>query len=153
MLHLQMKFSNVFLKENVWIAIKISLKFVPEGPNSNIPAMVQIIAWRRPGDKPLSEPVVVCLLTHICVTRTQWVKTRICRSHVQSSLYPMPRTRFSLNKTSNSHFVKTSMWYLFSRIFHIVVTHSTIWIRLECSRQRKMFFVRPFDLKKSNYAA
>ena len=32
------------------------------------------MAWRRPGDKPLSEPVMVILLTHICVTRAQWVK-------------------------------------------------------------------------------
>ena len=31
------------------------------------------MAWRRPGDKPLSEPIVVSLLTHICVTRPQWV--------------------------------------------------------------------------------
>ena len=32
------------------------------------------MAWRRPGDKPLSEPIMVSLLTHICVTRPQWVK-------------------------------------------------------------------------------
>ena len=36
--------------------------------------MVQIMAWRRPGDKPLSEPMVVSLPTHICVARPQWVK-------------------------------------------------------------------------------
>ena len=40
---------------------------------NNIPALVQIMAWRRPGDKPLSEPMMVSLLTHICVTRPQWV--------------------------------------------------------------------------------
>ena len=32
------------------------------------------MAWRRPRDKPLSEPMMVSLLTHICVTRPQWVK-------------------------------------------------------------------------------
>ena len=32
------------------------------------------MAWRRTGDKPLSEPMMVSLLTHICVTRPQWVK-------------------------------------------------------------------------------
>ena len=32
------------------------------------------MAWRRPGDKPLSEPMMVSLLTHLCVTRPQWVK-------------------------------------------------------------------------------
>ena len=31
------------------------------------------MAWRRPGDKPLPEPMLVSLLTHICVTRPQWV--------------------------------------------------------------------------------
>ena len=60
--------------ENVWISIKISLNFVPKVPINNIPALVQIMAWRRSGDKPLSESMVDSLLTHICVTRPQWVK-------------------------------------------------------------------------------
>ena len=70
-------FKRIFLNENVWIPIKISLKFVPKGPISNIPAMVQIMAWRRPGDKPLSEPMIARLPTHICVTRPQWVKSNV----------------------------------------------------------------------------
>ena len=40
----------------------------------NIPSLVQIKAWRRPGDKPLSEPMLVSLLTHICVLRPQWAQ-------------------------------------------------------------------------------
>ena len=37
------------------------------------------MAWRRPGDKPLSEPMMVNLPTHICVSRPQWVnKDRLC---------------------------------------------------------------------------
>ena len=67
-------FKWIFLNENVWISITISLKFVPKGPINNIPALVQIMAWRRPGDKPLSEPMMVRFPTHICVTRPQWVK-------------------------------------------------------------------------------
>ena len=66
-------FKCIFLNEYVWISIKISLKYVPRGPINNIPALVQIMAWRRQGDKPLSEPMMVRLLTHICVTRPQWV--------------------------------------------------------------------------------
>ena len=46
-------FKRIFLNENVSISIKISLKFVPKVPIDNIPALVQIMAWRRPGDKPL----------------------------------------------------------------------------------------------------
>ena len=66
-------FKCIFLNENLWIPIEISLKFVPKGSIDNIPALVQIMAWRRPGDKPLSEPRMVSLPTHICVTRPQWV--------------------------------------------------------------------------------
>ena len=47
-----------FLKENVWIPIQISLKFIPKGTTKNIPALFQTMAWRRPGDKPLSEPMM-----------------------------------------------------------------------------------------------
>ena len=68
-------FKCIFLNENVKISIKISLKFVPKGPINNIPALVQIMAWRRPGDKSLSEPMMVRLPTHICVTRPQWANS------------------------------------------------------------------------------
>ena len=64
----------IFLNENVWILLKISLKFVLKVRINNIPALDQIMAWCRPGDKPLSEPMIVWLLMHICVTRPQWVK-------------------------------------------------------------------------------
>ena len=68
-------FKCIFLTENVWISFKNSLKFVPEVRISNIQAFAQIMAWLRPGDKPLSEPMMVNLLTHICVTQPQWINT------------------------------------------------------------------------------
>ena len=34
------------------------MKFAPKGPIHNIPALVQIMAWRRSGDKQLSEPMM-----------------------------------------------------------------------------------------------
>ena len=68
-------FKRISFNENVWISIKISLKFVPKCPINNIPALVQIMAWRRSGDKPLSEPMMVNFPTHICVTRLQWVNS------------------------------------------------------------------------------
>ena len=70
-------FNCISLNENVWIMIKNSLKFVPKGLINNIPALVQIMAWHRPGDKPLSEPMLVSLPTHICVTRPQWVNVSV----------------------------------------------------------------------------
>ena len=50
-------FLNASLIEQACIAIQISRKFVLKGPINNIPALVQIMAW-RPGDKPLSEPML-----------------------------------------------------------------------------------------------
>ena len=66
-------FKHIFSNENVRISIEISLKFVPKGPINKCPSLVQMMAWRRPGDMPSSEPMMVRLLTHICVTRPQWV--------------------------------------------------------------------------------
>ena len=62
-------FKCILMNENKIISIQISLKFVPKVPINNIPVFVQIMTWRRPGDKPLSEPMVVRLPTQICVTR------------------------------------------------------------------------------------
>ena len=44
--------------------MELSMKFVPRVPIYNIPALVQIMAWRRLGDKPLSEPMMDSLPTH-----------------------------------------------------------------------------------------
>ena len=62
----------IYIYIYIYTVLKISLMFVPKVPFSNGPALVQIMAWRRPGDTPLSEPMIT-LLTHICVTRSQWV--------------------------------------------------------------------------------
>ena len=67
-------FKRIFGNKNVRIFIEISLKFVPKGPINNISTLVQIMAWCRPGDKPLSEPMMVSSPTHICVARPRWVQ-------------------------------------------------------------------------------
>ena len=67
-------FKCIFFTKNVSILLKISLKFVPNVQINNISTLVQMMAWRQPGNKPLSEPMMVSLLTFICVTRPQWVK-------------------------------------------------------------------------------
>ena len=60
-------FKCVLLNENVWILLKISLKFVPNFRINNIPALVLIMAWRQPGDKSLSELMMVSLMTQMCI--------------------------------------------------------------------------------------
>ena len=51
-------FKRIFLNENIRISNQISLKFVPYGPNDNTSALVQVMAWRRTGDKPLPEAMM-----------------------------------------------------------------------------------------------
>ena len=68
-------FKCIFLNENDRIAIQISLKFAPDSPiDNNPPLIILIMAWLRIGNKPLSEPMMISLLTHICVTRPRWVR-------------------------------------------------------------------------------
>ena len=61
-------FNCIFLDENVWISIKIRWSLFL----NNIPALVQAMASRWPGDRPLSELMMVSLLMHICVTQPQF---------------------------------------------------------------------------------
>ena len=75
------------------MSIKISLKFVPTGPINNIPALVQIMAWRRRGDKPLSEPMV--LPTHSCVTRPQWVNSVAPERYMRTHFFRIIHLRFT----------------------------------------------------------
>ena len=52
-------FKCIFMNEKFCILIRISLKFVPKGPINNIPALVQIMACRLIGAKPLFEPMLI----------------------------------------------------------------------------------------------
>ena len=51
-------FKWIFLNENGRILIQISLKLIPKSPIDNKSALVQAMAWRRRGDKPLPEPMM-----------------------------------------------------------------------------------------------
>ena len=51
-------FKCIFLNENDKILIRISLKFVSKSPIDNKAALIQVMAWHRAGDKPLSEPML-----------------------------------------------------------------------------------------------
>ena len=81
-------FKCIFVNENVWNSLKFSLKFLPKVRIDNIPALLQIMAWRRPGDKPLSELMMVSLPTHICVTQPQWVNY-MYHPCMDKSLHPL----------------------------------------------------------------
>ena len=54
-------FKCIFLNENDIIPILISLKFLPRSPVDNKPLFVQVLAWRRTGDKPLPQSMLTQL--------------------------------------------------------------------------------------------
>ena len=54
-------FKCIFLNESYIIPNHISLKFIPRSLIDSNPALVQVMAWRRIGDKPLPE----VMMTHI----------------------------------------------------------------------------------------
>ena len=120
-------FKRIFFNENLRISIKSSL-FIPKGSINNIPALVQIMAWRRPGDKPLSEPMLIRLPTHIWVTLPQWVKVNKTFS-IYMRLWQNMYALFCLLRTSNSG-THTSL--------RLVVLSSTLYIEyfpsLSCTR-------------------
>ena len=58
-------FNFIFLYEYASICIKISLKYDPEIPVDAQSALIQVMAWRRKGDKPLAEPMLTNQTTHI----------------------------------------------------------------------------------------
>ena len=110
-------FKCIFLNENVWIPIRISLKFVPKCLIKNNPALVQIMAWRLPGDKPLSEPMTVSLSTHICVIRPHWVNTMPCDSFGFSFRMHADRAKNYI-ASYFSKMICTSVSYIRQRLFH-----------------------------------
>ena len=65
-------FKWIFLIRMYGFRLKSHWNLILVGTINIIPA--QAMLWRRPGDKPLSELMMVRLLTHICTARPQWVK-------------------------------------------------------------------------------
>ena len=90
-------FTCIFFNENCCILIKFSLKYVRKGAIDNNPALDQIMAWRLSGGKPLSEPMMISLPTHICVTRPQWVNysTHSVTKHILTNKF-----QWNLNRNS-----------------------------------------------------
>ena len=68
-------FKYVLLKDFFNVLIQILLKLVPRGSIDNKPVLVQTMAWRWAGDKPLSETVISQVAdVYIRVTLSWWAK-------------------------------------------------------------------------------
>ena len=69
-------FKCIFLNEDDKILIQISLKLVPRSPINIKPALVQVMAWRQTGDKPIPEPMLTqftdAYMRHLGELNTIW---------------------------------------------------------------------------------
>ena len=120
-------FSNAFSwMKKLWISVIISLKFVPKGPINNIPALVQIMAWRQAGDKPLPEPEP-SLLTHVCLNGLcttaglLYLYNQICNVHI-------------LQDTSGVLYtvIKNELFEAYSIFLLYFLDYNMFWIELHC---------------------
>ena len=84
------------------------------------------MAWRRPDDKPLSEPMMFSLLTHQCVTRPQWVNSlrpddAYMHQWTRSSLFHIMACHLvgtkPLNWTNAALQLIRSLWTIFTEIW------------------------------------
>ena len=82
----QTSFSNAFSWKNIFgFRLRFHWHFLPQGTISDIPELVQIMAWRRPGEKPLFEPMMVILLRHSSPMSLTWplyLKTNSVKNEV-----------------------------------------------------------------------
>ena len=73
---LQMTYQNLLYCKKIVLFIQISLKIVSKGPIYNKHTLMQIMAWRWVGNKPLSDQWWPGLLMHKCITRPKWVNVK-----------------------------------------------------------------------------
>ena len=101
--------------------------------------MVQIVACRWPGDRPLSELLMVGLLTHICVTRPQWFKWNnddFCQCHpwTKTSENSIKIWKLSFTKGVGNvvckmrvHYNDVIMGMIASQITSLTIVYSTVY--------------------------
>ena len=119
---------SIFFNGNVRISIKISMPFVPKSQINNMPALFQIMAWQRTGDKPLYEPMLVDLPT-LSEYRPRigcWLYRVLCLSWDSSESTPKRvcyKTKHmnSVHKCSGQFSVCQNalprvIWYVFNKI-------------------------------------
>ena len=82
----------------------ISSKSVPKGPIDNIPEFIRIMAWSRPGEKPLFDPMIVRSPKHVCVTGPHWVEKNNAFTIIWSFWYDTNETTYGIRELSPAGF-------------------------------------------------
>ena len=91
----------------------------PKVPVNNIPELVQIMTWCQPGNKPLSEPMLVSLMTYLCITWPQLVKYHFQASSTKQQKCPLKLCMFHLNRK-----------YFYLMKFLIKMIYTSLWCHM-----------------------
>ena len=81
--------------------------------------------WHRPGDKSVSEPLMVSLLKHICITQPQWVKATIIRSHLVNSI-TVTNVKLCVQTQLSSGIISESV-KLYVQTCHVLIVSIMCW--------------------------
>ena len=106
-------FTCNFLNGNCCILIKFSLKYVRKGPIDNNPALVQIMAWRRPGDKPLSEPMMLVywrIYASLCLNELKPCESSLCQRFQHYFFKRWSSHRLNISIKIGSHTCHSHLW-------------------------------------------
>ena len=122
-------FECIFMNENVWLSLRISLKFVRKVRINNTVVLVQIMAWRRPGDKPLSEPMMISFMAHICVTGSQrvdqgWPGFRTYLRNIEGNDFTL---LYKFSALVCFYYIDVIMTTMASQITILTVVYSTVY--------------------------
>ena len=104
---------------------KFHWRLFARGPINNIPALVQIMAWRQSDDKPVSEPMMVSLLMHMSITRPQWVNKPGLNNSILRNKLDVTNVSFGL--------VQRSMHWLLGNTTTCLIGHSESIAYARCS--------------------
>ena len=98
----------------LYFGATISLKCFPRGPIDNNPALVQIMAWCRMGDKPLSEQMLTRSTDAYIRHWGKWVKSERCDDPAGLRQISMPP---AMTKSASwSQILESSKWHITTQI-------------------------------------
>ena len=105
-------FKCIVFNQNVWLLIKISLKFVPKGLIDNESALVWVMAWHLQGTNHYPNISWPSSMTHICVIRPQWVKSAKFGKKKKIPIIPEAKkiNNFPVVKIYSCDYMQTNTW-------------------------------------------
>ena len=155
-------FKRIFFDDNFLILNKLSLKYIHHDLIDNLAALVQIMAWRQTGDRPLSEAMSVYFtdaymrhstsMSYSFGTILRWnfsiAHTCPCHTYLIISVYPqLPHFIILLSKAARG--IINGCYFYKNLSISFYVLRVQLFIPPICQRQVMEFLWIEFDLWQS----